>query len=89
MSNPGWIDQVNWNELTTTLNNLDPDHEYELRGENTIWRRPPEVLVDVDHTWSVVSDPIRILIQLRNLVKPSISMATHIVITAVRYGYEE
>jgi len=89
MSNPEWIDRVDWNELTTTLNNLDPDYEYELHREHTIRRRTPEILVGVKHGWSTVLDPIGTLIRLKNLAKASVEKANNIIVDAVKFGYKE
>ena len=93
MSNPEWPDRIDWNELTTVLNNLDPDYVYELRGEyniwSRIWSRTPEVLVGVDHIWSEVLDPIGTLIRLKNLAKAAVEQANGIIVDAIKHGYKE
>lgn len=86
MSNYKWMDQINWHVLTTTLNNLDADREFRIRGEHTIWSRRKNAQ---HHDWHIVSDPIGTLTRLRNLAKASVEKANGIIVDAVKYGYIE
>lgn len=86
MSVPEWMDQINWNELAVTLNNLDAENEYELRGEHTIWSRRAGL---IHHDYHIVSDPIATLTKLRNLAKINVAAANTIIVDAVKHGYKE
>jgi len=89
MSNPEWMDQINWNELTTTLNNLDADREYQLRGKCTIWDRQKTSEHEQNYDWYPVSDPIGTLTRLKNLAKQAVRDANKIIVDATRHGYKE
>jgi len=86
VSNYKWMDQINWHVLTTTLNNLNADREYQLRGEHTIWDRRKDA---IHHDWHIVSDPIGTLTHLRNLAKANVEKANSIIVDAVKHGYKE
>ncbi|NIM46441.1 MAG: hypothetical protein GTO54_12620 [Nitrososphaeria archaeon] len=86
MSNPEWMNQINWNELTVTLNNLDAENEYELRGKHTIWSRRIGL---IHQDYHIVADPIATLTRLKNLVKINVAAANTITREAIKYGYKE
>jgi len=89
MRDDTWMFTIDWKQLVATLNNLDPNREYELREGNTVWSRAPRVLVGVEHNWSAVLDPVRNLIQLKANAAKYVQAANEIVHNAVKHGYKE